>query len=71
MAEWLSSRAPLPDPGFCWFGSWAQTWLHWSSHAEAVFHTAQPEALTARIYRCVLAGFGEKKKKKKKIGNRC
>ena len=34
---------------------------------EAASHMPQPEALTTRIYNCVLGGFGEKKKKKKKI----
>ena len=38
-----------------------------SGHAEAASHIAQPEALTARTYNYVLRGFGEKKKKKKKI----
>ena len=37
-----------------------------SGHVETVFPTAQPEALTTRIYNYVLGGFGEKKKKKKK-----
>ena len=32
---------------------------------------AQPGALTTRIYDYVLGDFGEKKKKKKKIANRC
>ena len=31
-----------------------------------VSHIAQPEALTTRIYNCVLGGFGEKKKGKKR-----
>ena len=32
---------------------------------------AQPEALTTRIHNYALGGFGEKKKKNKKIGNSC
>ena len=44
------------------------TWHRSPGHAEAASHTAQPEALTTRIYNYVLGGFGEKKKKKK-IGN--
>ena len=31
----------------------------------------QPEALTTRMYNYIQGDFGEKKKKKKKIGNRC
>ena len=42
-------------------------WHCSSGLAEAVFHTAQPEALTTRIYNCVLGGFGEKNKKKKRL----
>ena len=44
-----------------------------SGHAEAASHMPQLEGPIARIYNYVLGGFGEKmkKKKKKKIGNRC
>ena len=65
VAEWLSSPLGFSSPGFRWFGSWARTWHHSSGHAEAVFHIAQPEALTRRIYSYVLGGFGEKKQEKK------
>ena len=41
------------------------------AHAEAASHMAQPEEPTTRIYNYVLGGFGEKPKKRKKIGNRC
>ena len=47
---------------------------HSSSHAEAVSHIAQLEGPTTGIYNSVLEGIGEKKKKRKKtkkIGNRC
>ena len=67
MAEWLSSRTRFASPGFCWFGSWARTGHHSSSHAEAASQIAQPEALTTRIYSYVLRGFGEKKKKNKRV----
>ena len=72
VAEWLSSRALL---------HWPRVLLVWilgadrpcsSGHAEVASHMAQPEALTTRIYNCVVGGFGEKEKeKKKKIGNSC
>ena len=71
MAQWLSLQALLQRPGFCRFGSWVQTWRHSSSHAEVVSHIAQLEGPTTRIYDYVLGGFGENKKKNKKIGNRC
>ena len=67
MAEWLSSCAPLGSAGFCWFGSWAWTWHHSSSHAEVVSHMPQPEGPATRIYNYVLGRFGEKKQKKKKV----
>ena len=44
---------------------------HSTAHAEVTSHIAQPEGPTTRIYNYVLGVFGEKKKKKKKIGNRC
>ena len=49
------------------FESWVQTWHRSSSHAKAASYVAELEGPTARIYSCVLGGFG----KKKKIGNRC
>ena len=70
VAEWLTSCSTSAAQGFtssdpgrrhgtavrpCWGGS----------------HIEQPEALTTRIYNYVLGGFGEKRKKKEKIGNRC
>ena len=42
-----------------------------SGHAEAASHIEEREGPTTRIYNYVLGGFGEKKKKKRKIGNRC
>ena len=48
---------PSSDPG------------HGHGHTEAMSHIAQPESLIARIYNYVLQGFGEKRKKKKKIIN--
>ena len=54
------------EPGFCWFGSWVQSWYHSSSHAEAASHTAQPEGPTARMYNYVPGDFGEKKTNNKK-----
>ena len=65
VAEWLSSHIPLWGPGFCQFRSWAQTWHHSSSHAEAASHIGQPEEPTARIYNYVLGGFGEKEEKRR------
>ena len=53
-------------PGFCQFGSWAQTWHHSSSHAEATSHMPQLEGPTTRIHNYVLGDFGEKKEKEKK-----
>ena len=41
-------------------------WHRSSGHVEAASHTAEPEALTTRVYNYVLRGFGEKKKEKKK-----
>ena len=59
-------------PEFHQFASWVPTWHCWSSHAEAASHIAQPKALTTRICNYILGGFGEKKKRKnKKICNRC
>ena len=58
--------------GFAGSDSWARTWHHWMGHAEAASHMAQLEGPAARMHNYVLGGFGEKKKKKKKmIGNRC
>ena len=54
-------------PGFCQFKSWARTWHCSSDHAEVESHMAQPEALTTRMYNYVLRGFGEKKKKRKRL----
>ena len=54
-------------PGFLRFASWVRKWHCSSSHAEAVSHIVQPEGHTTRIYNYVLGGFGEKKKKKKRL----
>ena len=55
----------ISGPGFHPFRSQAWPWHLSSGHAEAASHVAQPEALTTRIYNCVLGAFGEKKKKGK------
>ena len=67
MAEGLSSRAPLQWSRFHQFESWAQTWHHSSSHAEAGSHIAQLEGPTAKNIQLCTGGFGEKKRKKDKI----
>ena len=63
MAEWFSC-APLWQPRFPQFRSWARTWHHSPGHAEVASRMAQPEPLTAGIYSYVLGGFGEKKKRR-------
>ena len=40
------------------------------SHAEAASHTVELEGPAMRIYNYVLRGFGEEKRRRKKIGNR-
>ena len=65
VAEWLSSCALISGPGFCGFGSWAQTWHCSSGHTEVASHTPQLEGPTTRMHNYVVGGFGEKKKKKK------
>ena len=66
MAEWLSPRPWLRWPRFHQFGSWALTWHGSLSYAEAASHIAQPEALTTRIYNCVLGAMGRRRKGKRK-----
>ena len=62
-AEWLSLRTLLQ-----WqFGSWARTRHRSLSHAEAASHRAQSERPTTRTYNYALGGFGEKKKKTRKL----
>ena len=70
MAEWLSLHAPLQRPRVLPVWILGADMARLIGHAEVASHTAQPEALTTRIYNSVLGGFGEKKKKKK-IGSRC
>ena len=53
-------------PGFCWFGSWAQTWHCSPGHIEEASHVPQVEALTTRIYNYILGGFGGEEAGKKK-----
>ena len=67
MTEWLSSHAPLQWPRVSPVCILAQTWHCSSGHTEVASHMPQPEALTTRIYNCVLGGFGEKNKKTKKF----
>ena len=64
MAEWLSLCAPLRWPRVSPVRILGTTWHRSSGHAEVASYTAQPEALTTRIYNSVLGGFGEKKKRK-------
>ena len=70
MAKWLSSCAPLWQPRVCQFRSRVWTWHYSSGHAEAASHIPEPEGPTTIIHNYVLGDFGEKKKKKKKIGKR-
>ena len=67
MAEWLSSHA-LPQ--------WPRVLQVWIlgvdpapliKHAEALSHVAEPEGPTTRIHNYALRGFGEKKKKKRRL----
>ena len=61
VAKWLGLH-----PLLRWFGSWAWTWHHLLGLAEAASCIAQPEALTAGIYKYVLGGlWGEGGKKQK------
>ena len=75
MAEWLSSRCLLQQPGLS---------LVWILGADlvplirpcwgGVPHSTTRGTLTTRIYNCVLGGLWgeeEEEKKKKKIGNSC
>ena len=65
MAEWLSSCAPLRQPGF---GSWVRTWHHSSGHVEAASHVPQLEGPATKIYNYVRGGgegLGNKAEKKK------
>ena len=75
VAKWLSlCSLCFGGLGFGRFRSWDRTWHRSSSYAEAASHMPQLEALTIRMYNCVLGGFGgeeeegeeEKKEKKEK-----
>ena len=55
--------------GVHWFGSWAWTPHHSSSHVEVMSYIEELEGPTTGIYNYVLGGFGERKKKRN-IGNR-
>ena len=61
MAEWLSSCAVLWQPRV-----WPVRILGADMALLMGSHTAQPEALTTRIYDYVLGAFGEKKYKKRR-----
>ena len=66
MAEWLSLRTLLQRPRVSRIG------ILGTDMAPLVKpYIAQPEGPTTRIHNYVLGDMGEKKKKKKKIGNRC
>ena len=71
MAKWLRSCVPHQWPGVSQVQILDTDLAPLSSHAEVASHRAQPEGHTTRIYNYVLGDFGEKKKKKKKVGNRC
>ena len=72
MAQWLSLRVLLWWPRVSLIRILGPGRRDGSvPHAEAMSHTAQPEGPTSRIYNYILGGFGEKKKKKKNISNRC
>ena len=72
LTEWLSSCAPLWRPGVSLVQILGADMAPLISHAEVASHRAQPEGPATRRYNYVLGGFGEEKKKeKKKIGNRC
>ena len=66
MAEWLSYAFCFSGSRFRQFGSWARTRHRSSGHSEAASHIGQPEALTTRVYHCVLGGFGERRRRKKR-----
>ena len=66
MAEWLSLCALLQWPRISPVWILGADMHHLSGHSVAASHTAQPEALTTRIYNYVPGGFGEKKREKKK-----
>ena len=71
VAEWLSSHILLRWPSVSPVQFLGVDMAPLISHVEVASHMAQPVALTTRIYNYVLGGFGEKKKEKEKIGNRC
>ena len=62
MAKCLGLCAPLRQPGFCQFGSWAQT----SSHVEAASHMPQLEGPTTKNTQLCTWEFGEKKANKER-----
>ena len=62
MAERLNLCTLLWRHRVRWFGFWAQTYHHLSSHAEAASHIEELEEHTTRISNYILWGFGEKKK---------
>ena len=69
MAEWLSLHAPFGLPGFPSSDPGHRPMHCSSSHTVVASHIEELEGLTTRIYNYIL-GQAEKKKKKRKIGNR-
>ena len=69
-APWLSGSIRVlhfGSPGFCWFGSWAQTWHHSSGHVEEASHMPQLEGPTTKtIYNYVQGEWGRKSRRKKR-----
>ena len=61
MTKRLSSSVPLHGPGFCRFGSWAQTQHRSPSHAEAASHIPQLEGPTTKNMQLCTGGLWEKK----------
>ena len=54
-------------PGFHQFGSWARTWHHSSSHAEAGSHIAQPEGFAAIYTTVYWLLWGEEEEEKRRL----
>ena len=69
MAEWLSSHAPLWQPGVSPFQVLGMdlTPLISSGHAETVSHIAELEGPTTRIYNYALGGLGRRRREKRTL----
>ena len=66
MAEWLSSRAPLPWPRVSRLGSWVQTWHCSSGHIEAASHMPHLEGATTKNTQLCTGGLWGKEERGKK-----